>query len=135
MHKIFAKNIDLEWLTKQIAHFFEGRKFEDITAVQNAAGYQIVAGDSQKYKIKSDLKVDIRKQAEGFSVSLELAKEVKKFNYPVMLATFFGGGYFFLKDLKSDESWRKIEREFWQEVGTTVMRAEEASNPNQAEKH
>jgi hypothetical protein len=135
VQKTFAKNICLESLTRQIAHFFETRKFEEITAVQNAAGYEIVAGDSQKYKIKSDLKVDIRKQAEGFSVSLELAKEVKKFNYPVMLATFFGGGYFFLKDLKSDESWRKIEREFWQEVGTTVMRAEEASNPNQAEKH
>jgi hypothetical protein len=135
VQKTFAKNIGLESLTRQIAHFFEARKFEEITAVQNAAGYEIVAGDSKKYKIKSDLKVDIRKQAEGFSVSLELAKEVKKFNYPVMLATFFGGGYFFLKDLKSDESWRKIEREFWQEVGTTVMRAEEASNPNQTEKH
>jgi len=129
MQKTFAKKIDLEWLTKQIAHFFEARKFEDITAVRNAAGYQIVAGDSQKYKIKSDLKVDIHKEAEGFSVSLELVKELKKFNYPVMLATFFGGGYFFLKDLKSDESWRKIEREFWQIVGITVMNAEEASNP------
>jgi len=135
MQRTFEKNIDLEYLTRQIAHFFEARKFEDITAVQNAAGYEIVAGDSQKYKIKSDLKVDIRKEAEGFSVSLQLAKEVKRFNYPVMLATFFGGGYFFLKDLKSDESWRKIEREFWQEVGTTVTRAEEASNPPQAEKH
>ena len=37
--------------------------------------------------------------------------------------------YFFLEDLESDESWRRIEREFWQEVGTMVMRAEEASNP------
>jgi len=123
MQKTFAKNIDLERLTKQIAYFFEARKFEDITAVQNAAGYEIVAGDSQKYKIKSDLKVDIHREAEGFSVSLELAKEVKRFNYPVMLATFFGGGYFFLKDLKSDESWRKIEREFWQTIGSMVMKA------------
>lgn len=135
MQRTFEKNIDLECLTRLIAHFFEARKFEDITAVQNAAGYEIVAGDSQKYKIKSDVKVEIRKEAEEFSVSLELAKEVKKFNYPVMLATFFGGGYFFLKDLKSDEAWRNIEREFWHEVGTIVMRAEEASNPSHAEKH
>ena len=129
MQRTYAKNIDLEWFTRQMADFFDARKFEEITAMRNAAGYQIIAGDSQKYKIKSDLKVDIRKEAEGFSVSLELAKEVKKFNYPVMLATFFGGGYFFLKDLKSDETWRKIEREFWQMVGMTVMNAEEASNP------
>ena len=127
MQKTFYKNIDLEWLTKQMALFFEARKFEDITAVKNAAGCQIVAGDSQKYKIKSDLKVHVREEAEGFSVSLEPAKELKKFNYPVMLATFFGGGYFFLKDLKSDESWRKIEREFWHEVDLLVMRAEETS--------
>jgi len=129
VQRTYAKNIDLEWFTRQMADFFDARKFEEITAMRNAAGYQIIAGDSQKYKIKSDLKVDIRKEAEGFSVSLELAKEVKKFNYPVMLATFFGGGYFFLKDLKSDETWRKIEREFWQMVGMTVMNAEEASNP------
>ena len=129
MQRTYAKNIDLEWFTRQMADFFDARKFEEITAMRNAAGYQIIAGDSQKYKIKSDLKVDIRREAEGFSVSLELAKEVKKFNYPVMLATFFGGGYFFLKDLKSDETWRKIEREFWQMVGMTVMNAEEASNP------
>jgi len=129
VQRTYAKNIDLEWFTRQMADFFDARKFEEITAMRNAAGYQIIAGDSQKYKIKSDLKVDIRREAEGFSVSLELAKEVKKFNYPVMLATFFGGGYFFLKDLKSDETWRKIEREFWQMVGMTVMNAEEASNP------
>ncbi len=124
MQKIFAKNVDLEWLTKEIAGFFDARKFEEITAIRNATGYQIIAGDSQKYKMKSDLKVDIHKEAEGFSVSLELAKEVKRFNYPVILATFFGGGYFFLKDIKSDETWRKIEREFWQETSMIVMRAE-----------
>jgi hypothetical protein len=129
MLKNFEKNVNLEWLTRQIARFFDARKFEEITAVQNAGGYQIVAGDSPKYKIKADLRVGIRKEAEGFSVSLELAKEVKKFNYPVMLATFFGGGYFFLKDLKSDESWRKIEREFWQEVSAIVTKAEESDSP------
>jgi hypothetical protein len=134
MRKTFTKNINLERLTKELARFFDARKFDNITAVQNPAGFHIVAGDSQKYKIKSDLKVDIRKEAEGFSVSLELAKEVKKFNYPVMLTTFFGGGYFLLKDLKSDESWSKIEREFWQEVGTIVMRAEESSDPPDFEK-
>jgi hypothetical protein len=125
MQRIFDKSIDLEWLTGQITQFFETRKFEEITATQNASGYQIIAGDSKDYRIKSPLKVDIRRLTDGFSVSLELAREVKKLNYPVMLATFFGGGYFLLKDLKSDESWRKIEREFWPEISSAVRRAEE----------
>jgi hypothetical protein len=130
MRRSFEKHIDLEWLARQIIQFFEARKFDEITAVQNAIGYQIIAGDSRKYKLRSNLNVDIRKEVEGFSVSFQLAKEVKRFNYPVMLATFFGGGYFFLKDLKSDESWRKIEREFWQEVGMIVMAAEESISPS-----
>jgi hypothetical protein len=128
MRRSFAKNIDLESLTKRIAQFFEARKFEEIVATKNDSGYDLVAGNSSKYKIKSDLKMIIQRDSEGFSVSLELAKEVKKFNYPVMLATFFGGGYFLLRDLKSDESWTKIEREFWQEVSTAIMRAEESGN-------
>jgi hypothetical protein len=129
MRKSFARNIDLEWLTKYTTQFFEARKFDEIVALQNATGYEIVAGNSSKYKIKSDLKVGIRRDTEGFSVSLELAKETNKHNYPVMLVTFFGGGYFFLKDLKSDESWRKIEREFWQEISSAVMNAKESFNP------
>jgi hypothetical protein len=123
MRRNFAKNIDPEWLTRQIAQFFETRKFEEILASKHGSGYDITAGSSSKYKIKSDLKVSVRKENEEISVTLELAKEVKKYNYPVMLATLFGGGYFFLKDLKSDESWNKIEREFWQEVSKTIMNA------------
>jgi hypothetical protein len=128
MRKRFTKNIDLEWLTKHIAQFFETRKFDEIVAIKNDSGYDLVAGSSSKYKIKSDLKAIIRRDSEGFSVSLEMAKEAKKLNYPVMLATFFGGGYFLLRDLKSDESWTKIEREFWQEVSATVIKAKESDN-------
>jgi hypothetical protein len=121
MQKSFAKNVDLKWLTKHMAQFFETRKFEEIVAVQNATGFEIVAGNSSKYKIKSDLKVRIRRDTEGFSVSLEPTKEINKRNYPVMLATLFGGGYFFLKDIRADESWNRIEREFWREVSAAVM--------------
>jgi hypothetical protein len=123
MQKIFEGHVDLQLLTKQIVQFFQSRKFDQILATQNAGGYQIVAGDSNMYRMKTDLTVDIRRQAEGFLISLEPAKDVKRFSYPMILATFFGAGYFFLKDLKAEESWRKIEREFWHETNAMVAQA------------
>jgi hypothetical protein len=131
MQRSYAGKIDLLRLTKEIVQFFEARKCGEITALQTENGYQIIAGDSSAIKIKSDLKVDIHETTEGFSVSLELSKETKRFNYPMMLAMMFGGGYFFLKDLKSDESWKKIEREFWLQTNNMIARGRDALNTTQ----
>ncbi len=120
MQKSFERKTNLETLTKQIVQFFDVRKFEDITAVQNDDCYQIIAGNSRTYKLRSDLKVDIHKEKDGFTVSLEPLKETKRFNFPMTLATMFGGGYFLLKDLKSNEAWVKIEREFWNQIHSVI---------------
>ena len=120
MQKSFERKTNLETLTKQIIRFFDVKKFEDITAFQNDDGYQIIAGNSRAYKLRSDLKVDVHKEKDGFTVSLEPLKETKRFNFPMTLATMFGGGYFLLKDLKSEEAWVKIEREFWNHVHSVI---------------
>jgi len=120
MQKSFERKTNLETLTKQIIQFFEVKKFEDITALQNDDGYQIIAGNSRTYKLRSDLKVNIHKEKNGFTISLNPLKETKRFNFPMTLATMFGGGYFLLKDLKSDEAWVKIEREFWNQVRNNI---------------
>jgi hypothetical protein len=120
MQKSFERKTNLETLTKQIIRFFDVEKFEDITAFQNDNGYQIIAGNSRTYKLRSDLKVDIHKEKDGFTISLNPLKETKRFNFPMTLATMFGGGYFLLKDLKSDETWTKIEREFWNHVHSVI---------------
>jgi hypothetical protein len=120
MQKSFERKTNLETLTKQIIRFFDAKKFEDITAFQNDDGYQIIAGNSRTYKLRSDLKVDIHKEKDGFTVNLEPLKETKRFNFPMTLATMFGGGYFLLKDLKCDEAWVKIEREFWNQVHSVI---------------
>jgi lipopolysaccharide export system protein LptC len=33
----------------------------------------------------------------------------------------FGGGYFLLQEVKSDEAWMKLEKEFWQYVENVVL--------------
>jgi len=120
MQKSFEREANLETLTRQIVRFFDVKKFEDITAFQNDDGYQIIAGNSRTYKLRSDLKVDIHKEKNGFTISLNTLKETKRFNFPMTLATMFGGGYFLLRDLKSQEAWVKIEREFWNHVHSVI---------------
>jgi hypothetical protein len=129
MQKSFERKTNLETLTKQIIRFFDVEKFEDITALQNDNGYQVIAGNSRKYKLRSDLKVDIRKENDGFTISLNPLKETKRFSFPMTLATMFGGGYFLLKDLKSDEAWVKIEREFWNQVHGVVADTKDNDDP------
>jgi len=120
LQKSFEGKINLGTLTEHIIHFFESRKFEEVTALQVGDGYQVIASDSQMYRIRSDLKVDVRKEGESFSVSFELSKKAKRIDFPMTLAAMFGGGYFILRDLKSDEAWRKTEREFWSEINNMI---------------
>ena len=128
MQKSFERKTNLETLTKQMVQFFEVKKFEDITAFQNDDGYQIIAGNSRTYKLRSDLKVDIHKEKDGFTISLEPLKEIKRFNFPMTLATMFGGGYFLLKDLKSNEAWVKIEREFWNQIHSVIAETKDVDD-------
>ena len=131
MQKVYAEKIELEKFAQEVVDFFEVRKFGEIAMLHTDRGYQVIAGDSSVYKIRSDLRVDVRRSVKGFSVSFDQTKETKRFNYPMMLATMFGGGYFFLRDLKSDESWRKIEREFWVQTASMITKAKTTLDSSQ----
>lgn len=129
MQKGFEGKINPGTLTKHIVQFFESRKFEEITAMQSSDGYQVVASDSKMYGFRGDLKVDVRKEGEVFSVRFELSKKARRVDLPMRLVTMFGGGYFLLKDLKSDEAWRKIEKEFWSEIRNIVTNNRDRDQP------
>jgi hypothetical protein len=75
------------------------------------------------------LKVDIHKEKDSFTINLNSLKETKRFNFPMTLATMFGGGYFLLKDLRSDEALVKIEREFWNHVHSVVAKTKDNDDP------
>jgi len=129
LQKSFEGKINLGTLTKHVIQFFESRKFEEITAVQSNIGYQVIASDSKMYRFRGDLKVDVREEGDVFSVSFELSKKTKRVEFPMTLLTMFGGGYFLLKDLKSDEAWRKIEKEFWSEISSIVTKNRDRDQP------
>lgn len=111
---------DLKEFMQKIADFFEFNKFEDITAIETGTGYEIVAGNSKKYKVRKDIMVSIEGQPEDFSVNLDLVEEEKGYSLPVMLTTMFGGGYLLLRSLKSDEDWMKFQAAFWNKIESIV---------------
>ncbi|MEM3459530.1 MAG: hypothetical protein QXN36_01880 [Candidatus Bathyarchaeia archaeon] len=115
------RNVNLELLVDQIGEFFKEKDFNAVKGTTDK-GYQIFADDSKYYKIDGYVSVSIEGKPEKFSITFELCKEEHKRKLPasIMLVTMFGGGYFLRKQLKSDEEWLKLKRDFWIYVDKTV---------------
>jgi len=129
------QNVNLDALTKQIIRFFESKKFDDIIASETETGYKIIAGNSPHYKMQNDTSVTIDGKPDNFSINLESYKE-EKMKFPIMLTTMFGGGYFFLKNLKSEESRYKFEKDFWQNINSiSIQTKDSASSSPQKEQN
>jgi len=122
------QNVNLDTLTKQIIQFFESKKFDDIIAFETETGYKIIAGNSPYYKMQNDTSLTIDGKPDNFSINLELYKEEKSFKFPIILTTMFGGGYFLLKNLKSDESRYKFEKDFWQNINSIIMQMKDSAS-------
>ena len=120
-------NVNLSELTQKIVQFFEAEEFNAITALQTENGYQIVAGDSKCYRMENDVSVTVAGTPDDFTVSLTSSKEEKRTTLPLMLASMFGGGYFLLKNLKSDEAMLKLERDFRQRIDRMIEQTRGAS--------
>ena len=121
------QNVNLDALTKQIIRFFESKKFDDIIASETETGYKIIAGNSPHYKMQNDTSVTIDGKPDNFSINLESYKE-EKMKFPIMLTTMFGGGYFFLKNLKSEESRYKFEKDFWQNINSIIIQTKDSAS-------
>jgi hypothetical protein len=116
-----SKNVDLAILADRTVQLLEANEF-DVTELKTEKGYEIVAGESSKYKISRSLLITIEGKPEEFLISLELDKEGEKerFRFPVMLTAMMGGGYFLLKQLKSDEAWMNFGKDFWKEIDRLI---------------
>lgn len=115
------QNVNIGTLTHELIGFFDAKKF-DITALKTETGYEIIAGNSPQYKMNSKILVTIDGKPNDFSIKLELHSEKKteNFAFPPILTTMFGGGYFLLKRLKSDETWMVFKKDFWSHANSIV---------------
>jgi hypothetical protein len=110
------RDIDLELLATCIGDFFKEKDFEAVKG-KIPDGYQILASDSPYFKLDGYVNVVIEGQPGSFDIELDLrGGKGKSFGVSPFLMSMFGGGYFFLRKLKSEESWMKLEKEFWRYV-------------------
>lgn len=121
-------NVDLSNLAQKIIEFFESREFNNVTALKTETGYQVIAGDSKRYKMENDVSVTIEGKPDDFTVSLTSCKEEKRSTLPLILTQMFGGGYLLLKNFRSEEAMQKLERDFREKIDNMVTQTQELSS-------
>lgn len=104
--------VDLQSLATCVCNFFEKLDFE-ILKESTCEGFEIIAADSPFYKMSGYVNVTIKGQQDNFVVSLDFCGDKESRRFSILFETMFGGGYWLLQRLKSNEAWFKLEREFW----------------------
>jgi hypothetical protein len=118
-------NVNLSVLVQKTIQFFESNEFNNVTALKTETGYQVIAGDSKWYKMENDVSVTVEGKPDDFTVSLTSCKEEKKYGLPLILTSMFGGGYFLLKNFRSEEAMQKLERDFGEKIKGIIARSQE----------
>jgi hypothetical protein len=115
------QNINIQALMERITKYLEGEDF-DVTVYCEERGYMIIANNSSKYEIEGDITIQIEGEPNQFSIKLE-EKRGQSWGdrIPPLLATMFGGGYFLLKRLKSNERFIEFTKNFWQNVNKILF--------------
>ncbi|MGB9778854.1 MAG: hypothetical protein ACPLW8_05565 [Candidatus Bathyarchaeales archaeon] len=115
------QNVDLSTLTEKLANFLENEEF-DITVYKEEKGYSITANNSPKYQIEGYITIQVNGEPNNFSIRMEGSSEgASSLRLPPLLMTMFGGGYFLLKKLKSNEKYIEFTRNFWQNVNKILL--------------
>jgi hypothetical protein len=118
-------NVNLQNLLQRMIQFFESHEFNSVTALKTETGYQVIAGDSKRYKMENDVTVNIEGKPDDLTVSLASCKEEKRYGLPLILTSMFGGGYFLLKNFRSEEAMQKLERDFGEKMNGIIAQSQD----------
>jgi hypothetical protein len=114
-----GKNVNLSVLANYIVEFFEKRKFL-ISRKSSGKEYLIIVVPRPFHGIVEEIYVHIIGDPENFKVKFDAGFQSDRWIKLGTLTSFFGGGFFTLKGLKSQEALEKLEKEFWEYVVKTV---------------
>jgi len=124
MHRNWKeKSVDLALLTTHIGDFFKVKDFEAVKG-KIPTGYQIFAADSPYFRIRGYVSATIEGKPDDFTIGLEFCTDRNKppFPHPILLESMIFGGLFLSRRLKAEESWFRLENEFWRHVENAVLR-------------
>jgi hypothetical protein len=115
------RNVSLDLLEKKITEFFNDNDFE-VTANRIEGGFQLLAKDSPDYEMNGNVQVTVHGKPEEFSIDLELERRGKgRLPSSMLLTQLLGGGYFLLRNFRSDEAWIEFRRLFWEQADRIIM--------------
>lgn len=116
------KNIDLTLLATGIHAFLENY-FKDVRKEDVGNGFKIFAERSPFFNSNEYIDVLIEGHPNNFTIKLNFCRKKKSgFIVAPLLLSIFGGGYLFLKRLKSQENWIHFENEFWRFIENCLLR-------------
>jgi len=113
------RNVDLNLLLNNVKDFLKDKGFEVIIEGVER-GYKILAQNSPHYEFSGYISITIIGTPNEFSIELSFCGTSNKNIYMSRLLTFFGGGYLFLRDLRSQENRIKFENDFWTHIYNIV---------------
>lgn len=117
-----GKNVNLGLLVSHICSFLKHKDFEIIKG-ETQKGYQILAGDSPNFELIGYVDIAIEGKPNDFTIRLSLGGgEKKKTKISPFLSSMFGGGYFYLQQLRSNEAWMNLKKELQRYLHDILLR-------------
>jgi hypothetical protein len=115
------RNVNMNLLKEKIIGFFMDHNF-DVVDNELASGFQLLAKGSPDYEMDGEVRVTVLGEPKEFSVDLELQRKGKgRLPSSMLLTQLLGGGYFLLRNFRSDEAWIEFRRLFWEQADRIIM--------------
>jgi len=110
-----GKKIDLALLKERIEGFFRSRGFR-VEPEKLSEGFGFSVGPVDAPKSIGAL-VEVIGKSDDFLIEFETERGSLTFRVLSSLTALVGGGGLLLRDLKSEEKLKELERDFWAYIG------------------
>lgn len=115
-------DVDLDLLVSAVQDFFSDRRFLTTVEGSCSCGFVVRAEASDVYDVDGGVVVSINGGSGCLVVSFGFEKERGDVAFSPLVMSFFGGGVFFVRRLRSDEDRVRLEREFWRFIDNVLPR-------------
>ncbi len=107
-----GRNIELSQLSEWIERFFEKRAFRTWRE-KDLKGYRVTARPTHVHDIVGSIAVSVSGGPNDFLLKFVTGNRSRAFIEFGVLTSLFGGGFAYLRGVKSQEAEEKLERIFW----------------------
>lgn len=107
------KNVDLTLLSKTIEDFLKAKGYRTRSLLGESKKKYRISATLLKNRDSTGVVVRIYGEPNDFVMELDLPIEAQLSKTLGSVIALFGGGYLYLRGLKSEEAYQKLEEDFW----------------------